>query len=177
MARRTYTDKDRAAVRLALEINQGNIKRSSRDTGVPYMTVQNWKQQWEKEGLPTSVAEALPQAAIDFTTVGVEVRDYALVKIKELIPEATIKDLRSLATLVGILDDKVRLAQGLATSRSEQVHVHAIDPETVGKQIGSYIGAALEAAQHRADVIEGTVIEESDSKEQADSALLSILSN
>lgn len=176
MPRRTYTDKDRAAVRLALEVNDGNVKRTARDTGVPYMTVSNWKAQWEKQGLPAPVAEILPTITVDFIEEGVQVRDIALVKIKELVPQATIKDLRSLATLVGILDDKIRLAQGLATSRSETVHVHEIDPESVGKQIGTYIGEALEAAQRRADVIDGTLIEDAVIEEQGDPPLLELVS-
>lgn len=149
MARRIYSAEDRAAVRLALEINKGNIKATSRDTGVPYMTVKNWKDQWEEVGVPAVVQDVLPAVAVDFAHEGVQVRDTALLKIKELIPEATIKDLRSLATLVGILDDKVRLAQGLATSRREEIQVHVIDPEAVGHQIGAHIREALESAERR----------------------------
>lgn len=152
MSRRIYTAEDRANVKLALEINKGNIKATSRDTGVPYMTVKSWKDKWEEAGVPAVVSDALPLAAADFVEDGIQVRDAALLKIKELIPQARIQDLRSLATLVGILDDKVRLAQGLATSRSESVHIH-VDPEEVGIQIGSHIRAALESASQRADEI------------------------
>jgi transposase-like protein len=151
-SRRIYTAEDRAAVKLALEINKGNVKATARDTGVPYMTVSNWKKQWEKEGVPDVVGDALIPIAVDFANEGVTVRDAALLKIKELIPEATIKDLRSLATLVGILDDKVRLAQGLATSRKEEVHI-VVDPEAVGRQIGQHIQSALESATKRAEDI------------------------
>jgi hypothetical protein len=152
MSRRAYTDEDRATVKLALEINKGNIKATHRDTGVPYMTIKAWKDKWEDEGVPAEVSDALPAIATDFVEEGVQVRDAALLKIKELIPKSRIQDLRSLATLVGILDDKVRLAQGLATSRSEAVHIH-VDPEEIGNQIGSHIRAALESDSQRADEI------------------------
>lgn len=171
--RRTYDDKDRARVLLALEINRGNIKATSRDTGVPYMTVKNWKDQAEKEGVPPAVREELPVVAVDFTNEAVAVRDAAITKIRDLIPQATIKDLRSLATLVGILDDKVRLAQGLATSRKEEVHVH-LNPEVVGKEIGDYIREALDAAQSRHEDI--TDVEFEVVEEQAPAALLSLAS-
>lgn len=161
MAKRSYTDEDRAAVRLALEVNKGNVKASSRDTGVPYMTVSNWKAQWAKEGTPPAVQEATIAVANDFVETGVRVRDYALRKIEELLPLATVKDLRSLSTLVGILDDKVRLAQGLATSRREDVVIH-IDPEAIGAQIALAIGSTLDSARQRAELIEGTVIDESE---------------
>ena len=162
MSRRIYTAEDRANVKLALEINKGNIKSTSRDTGVPYMTVKSWKDKWEKAGVPAVVSDALPSLAADFVDEAVQVRDVALLKIKELLPQARIQDLRSLATLIGILDDKVRLAQGLATSRSESVHIH-VDPEEIGSQIGSHIRAALESASQRADeIIDVEAVEQAD---------------
>jgi len=165
LARRIYTAEDRAAVKLALEINKGNIKATHRDTGVPYMTVKSWKDKWEEAGVPAVVSDALPLLASNFVEEGIHVRDAALLKIKELIPNARIQDLRSLATLVGILDDKVRMAQGLATSRSEAVHIH-VDPEEIGLQIGSHIRAALESASQRAeDIIDGEVVEQADEQD------------
>lgn len=162
MSRRIYTAEDRANVKLALEINKGNIKATHRDTGVPYMTIKSWKDRWEKEGVPATVSDALPLVTAEFVDEAVQVRDGALLKIKELLPQARIQDLRSLATLIGILDDKVRLAQGLATSRSEAVHIH-VDPEEIGNQIGSHIRAALESAAQRADeIIDGEVVEQAD---------------
>lgn len=168
MAKRSYSDKDRAAVKLALEINKGNIKATARDTGVPYMTVKSWKDKWEEVGVPAVVSDVLPALVTDFVDDAVQVRDMSLLKIKELLPQARIQDLRSLATLIGILDDKVRLAQGLATTRSESVHVH-VDPETVGNQIGAHIRAALESATLRADeIIDAEVVEQEDDGRMTD---------
>jgi hypothetical protein len=39
-----------------------------------------------------------------------------------LIPQAEVKQLSAIATVIGIMDDKLRLAQGLATKRTETVH-------------------------------------------------------
>ena len=168
MAKRSYSDKDRAAVKLALEINKGNIKSTARDTGVPYMTVKSWKDKWEQEGVPAVVSEALAPLAEGFVDEAVQVRDMSLLKIKELLPQARIQDLRSLATLIGILDDKVRLATGLATTRSESVHIH-VDPEQIGNQIGAHIRASLESASVRADeIIDAEVVEQEDDGRMTD---------
>ena len=43
-------------------------------------------------------------------------------KLEELIPEAEVRQLSAIATVVGIMDDKIRLTMGLATKRTETVH-------------------------------------------------------
>lgn len=149
----------------------GLVKRAAKETGVPEQTVRNWKRRWDVEGLPESIGKELDTKVLpDFVTQALRVRDLALTKIEEVIPEATIKNLPALGTIVGILEDKVRMAQGLATSRTEVTH-SLPSPEEMRTLAQSYAQGAVSAALERDEAI----IDAEEIVEQAPRALLSPL--
>src|SRR5690242_16807835 len=79
--RATYTEAELARLYVTLVTNEGNVKRTSRDTGIPESTVRRWKQTWEAEGPPK--LDEVEQVAADMVTETEAVRDLALQKIKE----------------------------------------------------------------------------------------------
>src|SRR5512132_4142318 len=62
-SRATYTDEQKAQVYVALTANDGNVKRTSRETGVPEGTVRTWKNLWKSE---PPAADKVEEAASDF---------------------------------------------------------------------------------------------------------------
>ena len=158
--RSKYTDEDKARVANALAINDGNIKRTARETGVPENTVRDWKRSWDKGGVPATVEEARTVELDNFVADASRVRDVALRRLEEVIPHSD--KVRELATVVGILDDKLTRARGLPTSRQEQIGLQlSVTPEQLGSALSAWAEkAALESAQRRVDIIEVEAIEE-----------------
>lgn len=168
MSRATYTDADRAQVYVVLTTNDGNVKRTARDTGVPENTVRRWKREWEENGPPST--EAVEVAVGEFLTEAVTVRDDALhvikLKLQLLKKDASKAKLAELTTVVGVLDDKITRASGLATSRTE--HVHALPP---GDQLVAPLLEAFKAVQQLTAQREGEVIEDAEFSEVTRKAL------
>ena len=153
--RAKYSDNDRARVANALAINDGNIKRTARETGVPENTVRDWKRSWEKGGVPATVEEARTVELSRFVEDASRIRDVALRRLEEVIPHSD--KVRELATVVGILDDKIARARGIDRNGSDrQIGVHInVTPEQLGSALSSWAEkAASESAQRRADIIE-----------------------
>jgi hypothetical protein len=86
----------------------------------------------------------------------------ALQKIAEFIPHTEPKDLDKLIKIVGILDDKVRLAAGLATQRREVTHTLP-SPEELRELAKSFAIGAVEAAVLRDEaIIDADVVEQAE---------------
>lgn len=155
MAKRTYTDRDMANVYVALRVNNDNVARSARDTGVPESTVRDWRATWERDGgAPQHIIELAAGAATDFVIDATRLRDKALAELERLIDSGEVKPAQLIAA-IAVTEDKIRLAKGLATSRSESVRVE-IDPKEIRDQLASYIrDAAALADQRDKDINEG----------------------
>lgn len=160
MGRRTYTDADRAAVFASLTVSDGNVKRAARETGVPEQTVRDWKRSWEAEGPPEAVAEAAATFAGEFVEQAERVRDLALHQLEARIRAGDIKS-NELITAVGVLTDKVRVAQGLATNRTETIQRQ--DPAELAEATMALVAGALAAAsQRQGEIIESTAVEQAE---------------
>ena len=118
-----YSDDDRRRVYLQLQVNDFNVKRTARDLDMPIATVREWKVKWETEGVPPAVidAPAMEEAVDTFVADAARVRDKALARLEVVIDESDKP--RDLATVIGILDDKITRAKGLPTSRTETLTV------------------------------------------------------
>jgi transposase-like protein len=117
MARRVYSDEEMARAYFVLETNQGNVRRTARDTGLPISTLRGWVKEWEASGPPdVSLVEA---EATNFVERAERVRDKALGVLESKLDTATPS---ALVATVGMLQDKISLARGLATNRTETVH-------------------------------------------------------
>lgn len=153
-ARRVYSDEEMARAYVVLQTNQGNVKRTARDLNMPISTVRRWRDEWEASGPPdTTQVEA---EVTDFVEHAERVRDKALVALESKLEDATPS---ALVATVGMLQDKISLARGLATQRTETVH--ALPPaEDIAKALSTAMTAALHASHQRdEEIIDAEVIE------------------
>lgn len=154
---RRFTDEDKARVYATLTANGGNVKRTARECDVPPATIRRWRGQWEREGSPPE--EAVQAAAQSFVDDAKRVRNKALVLLEQKINEGDIKP-GELNTVIGTLDDKIRLHQGLATSRVERTSTLPPADELRALMSGFVQGAIAAAEQRSAEIVEAEVVEE-----------------
>lgn len=155
---RRYTDDDKVMVYIALTSNDNNIKRTSRDTGVPMQTIREWRAKWQEEGPPIA-DEAMAEISNDFVARAERVRDMLLEKFEAEVRAGTLKA-EKMPVAIAILDDKIRLHRGLATSRSETVHALP-PPEELTAIFAGHIAKALTQAREREqDIIDAEFTEE-----------------
>lgn len=149
-----WSDADKAAAYVVWMSNDRNVRRTSRESGVPHGTLRYWVKEWEESGPPESVQEHIPQEAYHFVQHADRVRRKAMQKLEELIPQAEVKQLSAIATVVGIMDDKIRLAHGLATKRTETVHTLPTRDEMKELMSGFADSLVASAEDRAAEVVE-----------------------
>lgn len=109
----SHTEEQRIAALAALELNQGQIRKTAREVGVHEATLRLWRNQ------AAAVADVVPYGALDAATAAqstrdttqttayavrlAEVRDLALSILRDKLPEMNGRDV---AITVGILTDK-----------------------------------------------------------------------
>ena len=153
-----YTDEVRAAVYAALVANEWNVARSAKDVGVPEQTVRDWARLWKKEP-PQFSPELLNHANEEFAVRAERLRDKLLAKYEEAVDNGEVKADKFPVT-IGILDDKVRLHRGQATSRTETVSLP--NPREIREMFRGIAIGAIEAAQRREqDIIDVDLDEQS----------------
>lgn len=157
--RRTYTESDKALIFAELEITEGNIKRTARNLNVPVSTVRYFKTQWETDGVPKEVSEALPAVVTEFVEDAERVRDKLLMALEQKVDSRDI-NAREIVTALGVLTDKIRAMRGLDAKKVEH-SISLPDVEEMRALFGGVIQEVVGAAQTRndeleaADVIEG----------------------
>jgi transposase-like protein len=148
--RATYDEDAKAHAFMQLEMNEGNVKRTSRDLGIPISTLRRWRDEWERDkNLPA--AEALIVATGDFIEDAERVRNLALRKLEAKIAngEGTVAQV---ATVLGILDDKIARAKGIADRVTE--HKFTLPSgEDIAAALQGLQRAAMDAARDRDEVI------------------------
>lgn len=154
-----WTDEDKAAAYVLWITNDKNVRKTCRDANIPHSTFRYWVQEWEESGPPDSVVDKLPEQVYEFVHHASRVRETAMKKLEELIPEAEVKQLSAIATVVGIMDDKIRLASGLATKRTETVHTLPTRDE-MKELMSGLVDGIVGAAEVRAGDIIDVEIEE-----------------
>lgn len=139
---------------VVLAANDGNVKRTARETGVPENTVRRWKKEFESD--PPS-AELVTDAVNDFAGEAEGVRNLALQRIKELIPSSNkINDLNN---TVGILTDKIDRAKGLDVRRVE--HEHKLDPAGIREALSGFVRDMQKmSAEREAEIVEAEIVEQ-----------------
>ena len=143
-----WSDKDRAAAYVIWIANDKNTRRTARDTSVPHGTLRHWVSEWNENGPPEQVMEEMSAQVYEFVHHANRVRESAMRKLEELIPQAEVKQLSAIATVVGIMDDKIRLASGLATKRTETVHTLP-SREEMKELMSGFAEGLVEAAEAR----------------------------
>ena len=154
-----WTDEDKAAAYVLWITNDKNVRKTCREANVPHSTFRYWVQEWEENGPPSEVIEKLPEQVYEFVHHASRVRESAMTKLEELIPEAEVKQLSAIATVVGIMDDKIRLASGLATKRTETVHTLPTRDE-MKELMSGLVDGIVGAAEIRAGDIIDVEVEE-----------------
>lgn len=154
--RATYTDDQKASVYVTLAANDGNVKRTARDTGVPVSTIRRWRDEWDRlESLPST--EAVNEAIGNFADKAETIRWKALVELERQLNTAKPGDL---IKIVGILDDKITRARGLADRTVEHRHVLPSADE-LRELVQGFAEATRQAALDRADdIIDAEIVEQ-----------------
>jgi hypothetical protein len=156
--RRVYTEKDQARVAVVLQGNDGNIKRTARETATPINTVRAWKTKWEKDGYPEAVEEAIPAATEELLTDLKEAVRLGTRLVVEKLREGKV-DAKTAAWITGVYIDKIRLYEGQPTQRTETVHALP-QAEEARELMRGVLAEIVEAAENRqADIIDAGVVD------------------
>jgi transposase-like protein len=147
VARKVYTDEQKAAAYVALQVNNNHVRRASKDSGVPESTIRDWNKVWAVDGPEPGLLDVAERIVGDFIDEAVEVRDLALQSLKRSIQTGELRD-DKLITVVGVLEDKIRLGKGLATSRTETIQ-KPLDPEEVRDLLLEAAKETLQATKER----------------------------
>ncbi len=163
MASRTeWSDDAKAQIYVQWIANNRNVRKTSREFGVPHSTLRHWVKEWEESGPPEEIEDKIANEAYEFVHHANRVREQAMLKLEELIPQAESKQLSAIATVVGIMDDKIRLASGLATKRTENTYVLP-SKKDVQELMGAFVEGIVGAAEDRAgEIIDVEVVEQPD---------------
>lgn len=130
MAKRTYTDAEREATLTVLKANGGNLKKTSRETGVSLPTLREWKAGGKVRADPIKAA-ALAESYLQRVKAA---REAAMIRMLELIPvegdlfkvTGAVKVLSEIAMNEEVLNDALRDEAGAAAPPD------AAAPETQG---------------------------------------------
>lgn len=155
MGRATYDEADKAGAYVVLTANDGIVKRTARETGIPESTIRAWKAEWEKNGPPP--LEEVTKAAVAFVDEAVEIRGLALGVIRqkvELLAQSP-KDVKiaEMTTLVGVLTDKIDRSSGLDHGKRVDHFHHLPAPEELRALMTEYVSGGQERASARAEEI------------------------
>lgn len=153
MARKTYTDKDRALVYAELAVNEGNIKRTARNLGMTTTTVRRWRDQWERTGVPDTVSAEVAVVASDFLSEAIRIRGKLMNRLENLLDDEKVSS-REVVTAIGILSDKIRAYEALEQVQKVE-HSIALPPaEEIRELFTGMLEGVVLAAQQRAAQIE-----------------------
>lgn len=158
MARKVYADEQKAAAFIAWSVNKENVRRASKDSGVPESTIRDWAKVWKISGPEPELLEIAEQIAGDFVDEATRVRDKALAALERSIDSGELKD-EKLITVVGVLEDKIRLGKGLATSRSETIQP-AFDVNEVKELLAEYVVSTVAETKQRKKEMQQAGVEE-----------------
>lgn len=154
MARRTYTDRDKAIVFAELQVNDGNVKRTARNTGIDVSAVRRWKLEWEANGVPQSVSAEVELVASDFISDSVRIRGKLLMRLEKVLDEGERATIPQLVTGIGVLSDKIRAYESLSETKKVE-HSFALPPvEELRELFSGLVVGMLDAARERSAEIE-----------------------
>lgn len=167
MSRRTYTECEQAFVAFTLQLNQNNVRRTSKETGVSPATIRDWRKKWEEEGYPDSedFQEALPALREDFIQSLQDVRWQMVEKLQKKV-EIGDPSVRDLIYGIGIITDKINVAQGVKTNKETVIAVLP-DSTALAEQLVQFVEKTVTDAQRRREVIEDAEYEPVESKQLA----------
>jgi len=110
-----YTNDDQAATLAVLASNNGNLARTSRETGIARDTIKRWRDE-ESPQKNASVDKRMPEAR---ATLAERLRDFVDAALTVAPGKLHDANLRDVFTSVGIAIDKLQLLEGKPTSIDE----------------------------------------------------------
>jgi hypothetical protein len=113
VARRQYSDNDKAAALAALDANGGNTYKTAKDTGINRQTLANWA---NGRGVNHDMPNLVHQKKGELAERLMDVAHLLVDAIPDKIADAS---LQQVSTSLGIAIEKIQLLQGEATSRSD----------------------------------------------------------
>lgn len=158
--RATYTEEDKARIFVVLAANDGNVKRTARETGVPVGTIRSWRAQFEENPPDTS---ALEIAVGDFVDEAKSLRKLGLEALRKKV-ELLVKSpgdvkVAELTTLVGVLTDKIDRASGVASKVSHEHHLPPADE--VRELMRGFADTLQEMSRAREEeIVEAEIVEQ-----------------
>jgi transposase-like protein len=153
MARREYTERDKATVFAFLEGNGGNIKRTARESNIPVSTVRDWKREWEAKGITEAMREVLPAVIEDIADAFESVRNEALLLLQARVKSGDITSSQLVAT-IGMLTDKLQMIRGNPTKVTEH-RVSLPEPnELAALMAGIFQKAVSDVTKRDEEIIE-----------------------
>ena len=154
--RSTYSDADKARVYTTLLSNDGNVKRTSRDTGIVETTVRRWKADFVTNPPP---AQAVEEAVGEFVADARRVRNKALLEIERQIDAGAFKG-AALVTVVGVLDDKITRVEG-PVHKSQVDHIHHLPSADEARALmHGLVNGAIESGRVRqVELIDADIVD------------------
>jgi transposase-like protein len=80
-----WSDQDRAAAYVLWVSNDKNVRKTSRESGIPTNTLRYWVKGWNESGPPDAVLDEIPAQMYEFVHHANRVRQNAMDKLEELI--------------------------------------------------------------------------------------------
>lgn len=155
--RSRMSDEQKARLYAALHASDWNVKGTAREVGMNHEVVRYWAKKWQVEPPSREIMDLAVQASEDFVVLAGKIRDDALRMLHAKLDDASPRDL---VTIVGVLSDKVRIAQGLATQRVETVN-NQVDYKALAAGVEGLVKGMIQSAREREqDIIEVTDVEE-----------------
>lgn len=160
--RRQYPPKRRAFAYLQLIRNDWNVSRAAKDAHVPEQTVREWANRWKVEGPEAELLMELSDSADDFLENAERIRNLALERLEEVIPEST--SVRELTVAIGILDDKISRHKDIRDlTTPAALPAGPKGPKELQEAIGGmFIEAVAQAASRQQEIVEAEVVEPAD---------------
>jgi transposase-like protein len=135
MAKRSYSDEDRATALAALDANGGNLSRTASEMGVPRTTLQEWAAGRVAERV-TDIRQEKKGALAD------RLEEIAHTLVDAIPNKVSDADLREVSTSLGITIDKMRLLREQPT---------AITANLTDDERAERVAALLDRARARRD--------------------------
>lgn len=154
MAGRHYTDREKAFALAELEANDGAIKPTARNTGIPAPTIRRWRDEWAKSGVPETVSVEIEPVMSDFVNDAIRVRAKLLQRLESLVDDGEKITANHVATAIGIISDKIRSYEATRESRKVEHQISLPPPEDIKELMSGLLTGVVDAARARAAEIE-----------------------
>lgn len=149
-----YTDKDKAKVFAELSANDGNIKRTARNTGMDPATVRRWRDEWNRNGLPETVQQEIAVVAGEFLEDAIRIRGKLLRKLEEALDGDMRATIPQYVTGIGVLSDKIRAYEAIQETQRVEHKIVLPDQAELKELFSGILVGVVEAARERAAIIE-----------------------